>query len=236
MGILDTRQTKCVAAFLAGAALIATTSCGQVLGLRDDYYEVPLVSGAAGDGSPSAGAGAESGSGGTPDLAGSGGVAAGSSGGAPPSDAGTGGAEPVPTCDLPITKPELWKATSWPIYGQDPPAGLIDGTSRRWTTGKPQKGDEWLQIDFGATVSLSRVILQQGGTRNDFPRGYRVVVSDIPQNLTGEPIKVGFGEADVSTIIKFPRIVNGRYLLIQQTVLTRLETWWSADEIEFECF
>ena len=58
------------------------------------------------------------------------------------------------------------------------PANLLDGKITRWSTGKAQSGDEWLQLDFGATVTINHVNLQQGDDTNDYPRTYSVIVSN----------------------------------------------------------
>lgn len=236
---LSTRQNKWLAAIAGSAALLSSASCGQLIGLGDDYYEVPLAGSAAGGGFPSAGASPapQGGSGGLPDTAGNGGVGAGGTGGEPVADAGRGGMAHLPGCDLPMPTRDRWKASSLPVYAPDPPSELIGGNPKRWSTGRAQTGGEWFQIDFGATINLRRVNLQQGGGNfNDYPRAYRVVVSDVALNFAGEANIIGVGTSGPTTTIVLPQITNGRYLLIEQTDYTGSGSWWSVDEAEFACY
>lgn len=104
----------------------------------------------------------------------------------------------------------------------------------RWATGKAQSGDEWLQIDFGATVNLRSVNLQQGTTySNDYPRSYAVVVSNTDKDLNGTVRASGVGTSGVTTTITMSKFYSGRYLLIKQ--LGSSLSWWSVVEIEVSC-
>ena len=104
----------------------------------------------------------------------------------------------------------------------------------RWTTGKPQSGDESLQVDFGETVALSQINLQQAeANANDYPRSFAVIVSDVDQNLNATPNVSGMGKSGISSTILLPAIASGRYLLIKQ--LGTSLSWWSAVELEVSC-
>ena len=106
----------------------------------------------------------------------------------------------------------------------------------RWSTGKPQAGNEWLQIDFGRSSYVRRINLQQGNgmDSNDYPRMYSVYVSDIENDLNGDVLASGVGSAGVTTTIELSKPFLGRYLLIRQ--LGSSISWWSVDEIEVVCF
>jgi hypothetical protein len=110
---------------------------------------------------------------------------------------------------------------------------LLDNKITRWSTGKPQAGDEWLQIDFGASVSFDHVNLQQGTDTNDYPRAYSVIVSGTSKDLNATPVLTGSSKTGVSTSIQLPAMATGRYLLIEQTGTSL--SWWSAEEIEVSC-
>ena len=185
------------------------------------------ASGGAGGVSPGGGAPG----GGTPSA---GGNAGGGSGG----NGGSGGSvtPPGPLCsDHPLTARAMWIASasiSNTAAGDTPP-NLLDNKITRWTTGKPQSGDEWLQIDFGAVVTLNHVNLQQGTDTNDYPRGYAVIVSDTAKDLTGTIRVSGSGKSGVSSAILLPALASGRFLLIKQTGSSL--AWWSAEEIEVSC-
>ncbi len=205
---------------------------------------MPNVAGDGG-GNPSEMAG--TGAGGTGEGGGAVGGSAGSispsagdgGGGSPPvgeAGASSGGAPDVTHCaDNPITVESTWVPTGSPTDSKYPPSAVIDGTSARWTTGIAQAGGEWLQIDFGKSVGIRRVNLQQGMTySNDYPRGYQVVVSDKSQNLKGPVATTGVGMSGVTTTIVLPQVTVGRYLLIEQTDTSL--SWWSVEEIEVSCF
>jgi hypothetical protein len=185
--------------------------------------------GSSGSGAGSGGkGGAGGGNGGAPTTAGTSGTA-GNSG-----SAGGGGGPSIPKCsDHPLTARASWTATASHPTSGDMPANLLDGKITRWSTGKAQSGDEWLQIDFGATVTINHVNLQQGDDTNDYPRTYSVIVSNTAKDLGGTARGTGSGKSGVSTAILLPALATGRYLLIKQTATSL--SWWSAEEIEISC-
>jgi hypothetical protein len=189
----------------------------------------PGASGAGGGGGGGGKGGA--GSGGSGGTAGAGGGAGGNGG-----SAGTGGGTNVPKCsDHPLGARSGWTATAShsDTKNSGVPANLLDNAITRWSTGKAQSGDEWLQLDFGASVTINHVNLQQGDDVNDYPRTYTVIVSDTPKNLAGASRLTGSGKSGVSTAILLPALATGRYLLIKQTGSSL--SWWSAEEIEVSC-
>jgi hypothetical protein len=111
---------------------------------------------------------------------------------------------------------------------------VLDGSPSRWSTGQPQNGKEWLQIDFGVSVSIRRINLQQGEFSNDYPRNYAVYVSDTSRDSASPVRASGVGSSDVTTTIVLPKTVSGRYLFIRQTGSSL--SWWSVEEIEVSCF
>jgi F5/8 type C domain len=150
--------------------------------------------------------------------------------------AGSGGTPSGPLCsDHPLTARSTWVASASVsnTSAGDTPPHLLDGAITRWTTGTPQSGDEWLQIDFGTTVTLNHVNLQQGTDTNDYPRSYSVIVSDTAKDSSGSVRLSGSGKSGVSTAILLPALASGRYLLIKQTGTSL--SWWSAEEIEVGC-
>lgn len=189
-------------------------------------------------GGPSHGAGSGGASGGgSGGSAGNGGDASAGGSNAAGANHGGGGGHPPqgPACsDNPLTGRATWSASASHATAASPVANLIDNMTTRWSTGKPQSGDEWLQIDFGAAVTFSQVNLQQSELYgNDYPRAYAAVVSDTDQNLNGAPQVTGSGKSGVSSTILFPALVTGRYLLIKQ--LGSSLSWWSAVEVEVSC-
>jgi len=214
---------------LAGVvALLAVAGCARVIGLGNGYYVVMDEVGTNTDAGPGSGGagGASAGSGGTLDSGGllDGGVTAGAS------DTPDG-----PLCsEHALTAKSTWVVSASSQNSGDPPSNITDNTSSRWSTGKPQSGNEWLQVDFRQTVNIRRVNLQQGSYSNDYPRMYSLYVSDTDTDLTGTALASGVGTAGVTTTIELPKTSSGRYLLIRQ--LGTSLSWWSVEEIEMSCF
>ena len=116
----------------------------------------------------------------------------------------------------------------------NPPENALDGAlPTRWSSGKPQAGDEWFQLDFGQTLSVRSIDLDMGADASvqsymDFPRGYFVSVSDEPNDATAVVVASGVGRAPITHIdLRGERV--GRYVLIRQT--NEATNWWSIHEL-----
>jgi F5/8 type C domain len=221
---------------LAGVvALLALAGCARVIGLGSDYFVDDVApSGASGMSGASS---ADAASGGTLDGGGTvdgGGTLDG--GGPQAGGGGVGGTPDGPICsEHTITAKATWVASASSHSPGEPASNVIDNTTARWSTGKPQSGDEWLQIDFGQTVYIRRVNLQQGtADSNDYPRMYSLCVSDISVDLSCTALASGVGDSGVTTTIQLSKPFAGRYLLIKQ--LGSSLSWWSVEEIEVSCF
>lgn len=153
-----------------------------------------------------------------------------------PSGGGAGGGSPAPTCSAhPLTPRSSWQASaSHDNLGAAPASNMLDNKTTRWTTGKAQAGDEWLELDFGASVSLNHVNLQQAeANANDYPRQYEVRVSDTSPDPSSSAVVSGSGANGVSTAITLPAVKTGQFLVIRQ--LGASLSWWSVVEIEVSC-
>jgi hypothetical protein len=118
----------------------------------------------------------------------------------------------------------------------NPPENALDGDlATRWSSGMPQAGDEWFQIDFGRSVAVSRVVLDMGEDATvqsylDYARQYSVSVSDLSEDLTAPSLADGQGMAPLTDIsLPATRPATGRYLLIRQT--GQATDWWSIHEL-----
>lgn len=187
--------------------------------------------GAGGSAGSSAGGGGKGGSGGS---GGSGGGAGGSAGAA--GSGGSGGGPAQPHCsDHPLSAKSKWVVTASSSDGPAPPAQAVDGDlGTRWSTGKEQMGGEWLQIDFGAVVSLTRVTLVLGSSVNDYPRKYATRFSSSSQDTAAPVLASGMGAASTDTVMNFPKGSSGRYVLISQSG-TAPALWWSVAEVLAAC-
>ncbi len=170
------------------------------------------------------GSGGDGGSGGSAGSAGSGG------------NGGSGGGSAQPKCtDHPLTAKTKWIVTASRSEASSPPARAVDGDlGTRWTSGTSQVGGEWLQIDFGATVSLTQVTLALGSSKDDYPRKYATRFSNSPQDTAAPVLASGMGAASTDTVMNFPKGSSGRYVLISQSGAVQ-GLWWSVAEILAQC-
>lgn len=144
---------------------------------------------------------------------------------------------------LPITPKATWIASastysigtgveSDPLY--NPPEHVADGSlDERWASGAPQTNGQWLQIDFGETIAVSHVILEQGTSMDDFPRSYRLSLSEDSEDFGALMLAAGEGASETQTVIPLAHTSIGRYLLIRQT--GDAPKWWSVAELLVAC-
>lgn len=158
---------------------------------------------------------------------------------------GTGGTAPVAQCsDHPIPAKATWVATassesigngmeSDGLY--NPATHMTDGSyTERWSSGKTQSGDEWIQIDFGVTVNLTGFTLNVNNDAGDYPRKYVVRVSNKSQDFAATVRAMGDGMPG-NTVAAFP-MVSGRYVTVRQTgVNTENTAWWTIAEVFATC-
>ena len=135
----------------------------------------------------------------------------------------------------PIPVKSKWVVTASATNAADPTTNAYDGVlTNRWSTGKDQAGDEWLQLDFGAVVKLSKLTLVLGASKDDYPRKYATRFSNTAMNLAAPVLVSGMGAASTDTVMTFPAGSSGRYVLISQSGTT-VGLWWSVAEIQAEC-
>jgi len=114
-----------------------------------------------------------------------------------------------------------------PCCTADTAVKAIDGSSStRWSTGRAQQPGQWFQLDLGASQKFTKIVLENGTSTGDHPRGYAVYASDNPSSW-GNPITTGQGN-DPTTTVQLPAI-TARYLRITQTGNTG--NWWSISEL-----
>lgn len=98
----------------------------------------------------------------------------------------------------------------------------------RWDTGAIQKGGEWFMVDLGwEDTTVTKVVLDTKGSGGDYPRGYKVYVSNNKDDM-GNPVAEGKGDGPVTEITLEPK--QGRYLKIEQTGATT-GLFWSIHEL-----
>jgi len=176
----------------------------------------------------SGGTGTTAGSGGTA-TAGTGGAAGGATGGSGGATAGAGGSVSG-SCPAQTS----WAATASDMAAADPPSQAIDGDPKtRFSTGTKMLGAEWLQVDLGASATVSGVTVSTAN--GDYGRHLKIRVVATSGDFAGAVL----AEQDVTmsgdTAFTFTPTA-GRYVLIAQTgMLTTGTNWWSVNEVTVTC-
>jgi glucosylceramidase len=100
-----------------------------------------------------------------------------------------------------------------------------DDATTRWTTGAAQQPGQTLVADLGRGQRVSRLVLDTGADRGDFPRGYTLAVSR--NGSTWRDVASGAGSGQLTTI-DFPA-TRARFLRVTQT--GSAGSWWSVAEV-----
>ncbi len=120
-----------------------------------------------------------------------------------------------------------WKATA--SSNSDEAALAFDGTaSTRWATGQTQRPGQYFQLDLGKLSSFDNIELNAAGNPQDYPRSYRVLVSDDGANWRG-PVATGQGTSAVTEIDFSPQ--TARHVRIEQNG-TDDARWWSIADVQ----
>ena len=104
-------------------------------------------------------------------------------------------------------------------------AAVDDDATTRWTTGAAQAPGQSLQVDLGTTRRISRVVLDTGADRGDFPRGYELSTSR--DGVTWTPAASGAGSGQLTTI-DFPP-TTARHVRV--TLTASAPQWWSVADL-----
>ena len=119
-----------------------------------------------------------------------------------------------------------WVASASSTESGGSPARAIDGDiTTRWSTGASQANGQWFQVDMGATNTFYQIVLDAGSSSGDYPRGYRVNVSNDGSNW-GSAVATGTGSSQVTTILFATN--SARFIRVTQTGST--SGWWSIHE------
>ena len=240
----------------AGSQVTAGSSSGGSGGSGGGYLPTAGTTGVGGTGGSAGGGAGTAGSAGSAGTAGGGGGGTGGAAGGSAGSAGSGGSggvvvEPTgceaeaggaggvsgaggaaesPCVTNPLTLKTTWIATASDNAAGDTPAEAVDAdVGTRFSTGKDQSGDEWLQIDFGVSVSLSQVQINTSNA-NDFPVMFEIRVSDTSEDTAAPVVASGSGSTAITRC--FPT-ATGRYLLISQKGSGT--HWWSVHDLNVSC-
>ncbi len=141
--------------------------------------------------------------------------------------------EPWTEASLRAALPAVLKpAKDWKLSASHKPTGCdaaADGKlDTRWDTAVSQAPGQWFQIELPADRKLSGVRLDAGKSANDFPRGYKVELSEDGKAWS-KPVAEGKGSGAVTDITWNP--AQARFVRITQTGAVQGK-FWSISEFE----
>jgi hypothetical protein len=155
---------------------------------------------------------------------------------------GASGDDTLAICQgAPIPAKSAWKASaSHSSVGvgeyDNKPEYVMDATTKRWSTGKGQAGDEWLQVDLGVSAALRELTFTlNSDDAEDYPRTYQIKISDKPLDFNGPIRASGSGLVAQTLVVTLAQPVTGRYLLVLQKGKAA-DYWWSISELTATCF
>jgi F5/8 type C domain len=170
------------------------------------------------------------GAGGAVGTAGSGG-GAGAAGGRDAGGGSAGAAGAPDFCDR-----ARWTATALVTGGDGagPPGGIDGDLTTRWANNRGQNGTDFYAVDFGGTVKLSKITLNDTQTYpDDYPGAYAVYGSADGKTFDGAPFVTGAGTTG-STVIAFASR-SVRAVRVNQTGTSRSGNWWQIGEFQVVC-
>lgn len=120
-----------------------------------------------------------------------------------------------------------WKLTA--SHGSATAALAIDADlSTRYSTGTQEKPGMWFQIELPEETTITGIELNAGSSVHDFPRGYKVELSNDGQTW-GQPVAAGHGTTWMTDISFAP--AKTKFIRITQT--GRSQHWfWSIHDLE----
>ena len=103
---------------------------------------------------------------------------------------------------------------------------MLDGDlASRWSSGTPMTNGNTVTVDLGTARSFSRLVMDSGGSTQDYARGYLVAVSG--DAATWRTVATGTGSAASISVPLGAQ--NARYIRITQTGAAT--SWWSIAEL-----
>jgi hypothetical protein len=137
----------------------------------------------------------------------------------------SGGSDGALGDDDDALNPQNWTATASNSNAGDEVEDAFDGAlGTRWSSGKPQTGDEWYQLDLGSIACISSLWLVSGGGDAASALTLEVSVDGV------EYVAVWKGAGSAVSEIQFPAH-SARFVRIKQ-VGNGGANWWSIQEIE----
>lgn len=139
---------------------------------------------------------------------------------------------PRPAPALRALSPTGWTATANPAGPSDPCCSgdvaahaVDDDASTRWSSGASQAPGQYLQVDLGRAVPVTKFVLDTGASTGDYPRAYTVTAST--DGTTWTTVASGAGTGQLTTVDLTG--VPVRYLRVTLTATDG--SWWSVADV-----
>jgi glucose/arabinose dehydrogenase/mono/diheme cytochrome c family protein len=125
-----------------------------------------------------------------------------------------------------LTNSKDWKATA--NYNSQDASLAFDGDDKtRYSTGTDQVPGMWFQIELPQETTITGLRLDTTGSNRDYPRGYKVELSDDGKTW-GQPVAKGVGIHAITDILFAP--AEGKFIRITQTGSVG-GLYWSIHEL-----
>ena len=125
-----------------------------------------------------------------------------------------------------LTNRPSWKVSA--SHKADLAANAVDDKpDTRYDTAVPQEPGMWFQIELPEPTLVSGLYLDCATSPNDFPRKYKVELSDDGE-IWGKPVATGAGNARTTEIHFDP--ATTKFIRLTQTG-TAKDKWWSIHEL-----
>jgi hypothetical protein len=130
---------------------------------------------------------------------------------------------------LPLENRGAWKLTA--SHNAKDLAKAIDGNPEtRWDTHTSQTPCMWVQIELPQATNIAGLTLDTANSRNDWPRGWKIEVSQDGQTWD-KPVLEGQSEKASTTDFLFPKPAKAKFIRITDTGSTK-GTYWSIHELD----
>lgn len=129
----------------------------------------------------------------------------------------------------PLTNAASWRLTA-SLNAEHVRLAADGNLATRWDTGVTQIPGMWFQIELPAAATVCGLVLDAGTSTGDYPRGYRVELSNDGQHW-GQPVATGKGVSAV-TEIQFPPQA-AKFIRITQTGKVA-GLYWSIHELRID--
>ena len=129
----------------------------------------------------------------------------------------------------PLENRSAWKLTA--SHNDKELAKAIDGNPEtRWDTHTTQKPGMWLQIELPQPTNIAGFELDTANSRNDWPRGWKIEVSQDGQTWD-KPVLEGQSEKTSVTEFMLPKATSAKFIRITDTGSSK-GNFWSIHELD----